>query len=84
MVFVVIIGFIASFQVFERIYIMTESEYGIGGVLDSALTIVAYLYDMGFRKLQMGYASALGYIVFAVIFVITIMNIKFLRSKVEY
>ncbi|MCX5679477.1 MAG: sugar ABC transporter permease [Candidatus Omnitrophica bacterium] len=84
MVFVVIMSFIASFQVFERIYIMTESEFGIGGVLDSALTVVAYLYDMGFRKFQMGYASALGYIVFAVVFIITIINIKFVKTKVEY
>ncbi|MDD5495887.1 MAG: sugar ABC transporter permease [Candidatus Omnitrophica bacterium] len=84
MVFVVIMGFILSFQVFERIYIMTESEFGIGGVLDCALTVVAYLYDMGFRKFQMGYASALGYVVFAVVFIITIINIKFLKTKVEY
>ena len=84
MVFVVIMGFIASFQVFERIYIMTEAEFGIGGVLDSALTVVAYLYDMGFRKFQMGYASALGYIVFIVIFAITMINLKFVKSKVEY
>jgi len=84
MVFVVIMGFIASFQVFERIYIMTESEYGIGGVLDSALTVVAYLYDMGFRKFQMGYASAIGYIIFAVIFVITMINVRFVKSKIEY
>jgi len=84
MVFAVVMGFIASFQVFERIYIMTESEFGIGGVLDSALTVVAYLYDMGFRKFQMGYASALGYIVFAVVFIITLVNIKFIKTKVEY
>lgn len=84
MVFVVIMGFIASFQVFESIYIMTESEFGIGGVLDSALTVVAYLYDMGFRKFQMGYASALGYIIFAVVFTITIINIRFVKTKVEY
>lgn len=84
MVFVVIMGFIASFQVFERIYIMTESEFGIGGILDSALTVVAYMYDMGFRKFQMGYASALGYIIFAVIFIITIINMKFIKTKVEY
>ena len=84
MVFVVIMGFIVSFQVFESIYIMTESEFGIGGVLDSALTVVAYLYDMGFRKFQMGYASALGYIVFLVVFTITIINIKFVKTKVEY
>jgi len=84
MVFVVVMGFITSFQVFEQIYIMTESEFGIGGVLDSALTVVAYLYDMGFRKFQMGYASALGYIIFAVIFLVTIINIKFIKTKVEY
>ncbi|NQU95640.1 MAG: sugar ABC transporter permease [Candidatus Omnitrophica bacterium] len=83
-VFVVIIGFITSFQVFERVYIMTQSELGIGGVLDSALTVVAYLYDMGFRKFKMGYASALGYIVFVVVFIITIINIKFVKTKVEY
>lgn len=84
MVFVVIMGFIVSFQVFERIYIMTESEFGIGGVLDSALTVVAYMYDIGFRRFQMGYASALGYIVFVVIFLITIINVRFVKSKVEY
>lgn len=84
MVFVIIIGFIASFQVFERIYIMTESEFGIGGVLDCALTLVAYLYDMGFRKFHMGYASAVGYIVFVIIFGLTILNLKFVKSKVEY
>ena len=49
-----------------------------------ALTVVAYLYDMGFRKFQMGYASALGYIVFLVVFVITVINIKFVKTKVEY
>jgi len=84
MVFVVIIGLISSFQVFERIYIMTQSESGIGGVLDSALTVVAYLYDTGFRQFRMGYASALGYIIFAVIFTVTIINIKFVKTRVEY
>ncbi|MBI5144340.1 MAG: sugar ABC transporter permease [Candidatus Omnitrophica bacterium] len=84
MVFAVIMGFIVSFQVFERIYIMTETEFGIGGVLDSALTVVAYLYDIGFRKFQMGYAAALGYIIFVAVFTITIINIKFVKSKVEY
>jgi len=84
MVFVVVMGFITSFQVFERIYIMTESEFGIGGVLDSALTVVAYLYDMGFRKFQMGYAAALGYIIFAVVFIVTLINIKLIKTRVEY
>jgi len=83
-VFAVTIGVLASFQVFERVYIMTQSELGIGGALDSALTVVAYLYDVGFRKFKMGYASALGYIIFVVVFIITMINIKFIKTKVEY
>jgi multiple sugar transport system permease protein len=83
-VFVTVMAFIGSFQVFERIYIMTETEFGIGGVLDCALTLVAYLYDKGFAKFQMGYASALGYVIFLIIFIITIINIKFVKSRVEY
>ncbi len=84
MVFVIIMSFIASFQVFESIYIMTETEFGIGGVLDCALTVVAYLYDMGFRKFHMGYASAIGYIVFTIIFLVTVLNRRFVKSKVEH
>lgn len=62
-VFVTMMSFIFSFQVFEQVYIMTGGQGGIGGVLNSALTIVAYLYDKGFQKFQMGYASALAYII---------------------
>ena len=82
MIFVVIIGVINSFQVFEQVYIMTGAEgEGIGGVLDCALTNVAYLYDTGFQKFRMGYASALAYMIFALIFVITLLNFKLLRTK---
>jgi multiple sugar transport system permease protein len=83
-VFVTMMSFIFSFQVFEQVYIMTGGQAGIGGVLDSALTIVAYLYDKGFQKFQMGYASALAYIVFFCIFMLTIFNKRLMRSNVEY
>ncbi len=83
-VFVTMMSFIFSFQVFEQVYIMTSGQGGIGGVLDSALTIVAYLYDRGFQKFQMGYASALAYIVFTMIFVLTMINKRLMRSNVEY
>jgi multiple sugar transport system permease protein len=83
-VFVSIMSFIFSFQVFEQVYIMTGGQGGIGGVLNSALTIVAYLYDMGFQKFQMGYASALAYIIFLLIFVLTMVNNRLMRSNVEY
>ncbi len=83
-VFVAMMSFIFSFQVFEQVYIMTGGQSGIGGVLNSALTIVAYLYDMGFQKFQMGYASALAYIIFLLIFMMTMLNKRLMKTNVEY
>ncbi|MFC1644000.1 carbohydrate ABC transporter permease [Candidatus Omnitrophota bacterium] len=83
-VFVTMMSFIVSFQVFEQVYIMTGGQGGIGGVLNSALTIVAYLYDKGFQKFQMGYASALAYIIFLFIFIFTMINKRLMRTNVEY
>jgi multiple sugar transport system permease protein len=84
-VFVSIMSVIVSFQVFEQIYIMTQSGGGaLGGVLDCALTGVPYLFDKGFNKFQMGYASALAYVIFSIILLLTFVNIKFVKAKVEY
>ncbi|RKY41932.1 MAG: sugar ABC transporter permease [Candidatus Makaraimicrobium thalassicum] len=83
-VFVIIMSFVFSFQVFEQVYIMTGGQGAIGGVLNSGLTIVAYLYDKGFQKFQMGYASALAYIIFLWIFVLTMINKRLMKSNVEY
>lgn len=83
-VFVSMMAFIFSFQVFEQVYIMTAGQGGIGGVLDSGLTIVAYLYDQGFTKLQMGYASALAYVIFFIVFVFTMINRRLMKSDIEY
>ena len=63
---------------------MTGDQGGIGGVFDSGLTIVAYLYDKGFQKFQMGYASALAYIIFFWIFLLTMVNKRLMKSDVEY
>ncbi len=83
-VFVIIMSCIFSFQVFEQVYVMANVEGRIGGVLDSALTIVPYLYDMGFHKFRMGYACALAYIIFLCIVTLTLINVKFVKSRVEY
>ncbi|MBD3296674.1 MAG: ABC transporter permease subunit, partial [Candidatus Omnitrophica bacterium] len=83
-VFVSMMSFIFSFQVFEQVYIMTGGQGGIGGVLNCALTIVAYLYDKGFQKFQMGYASALAYIIFICIFILTMINKSLMKSNVDY
>ena len=84
LVFVSMMSFIFSFQVFEQVYIMTGGQGGIGGVLNSALTIVAYLYDKGFQQFQMGYASALAYIIFAIIFTLTMVGKRMMKPHAEY
>jgi len=83
--FVSMMSFIFSFQVFEQVYVMTGGQGGIGGVLNSALTIVAYLFDQGFQKFHMGYASAMAYIIAFCVFLLTLINNKFVKeTNVEY
>lgn len=85
MLFVTIMSIISAFQVFEQVYIMTyNSEGAVGGTLDCALTIVAYLYETGFQRFAMGYASALAYLIFFVLFIVTIINMKIVEKKIEY
>ena len=85
LLFAVIISVINSFQLFEQVYIMTAGTgEGVGGVLDCALSLVAYLYEKGFQSFEMGYASAIAYILFAIIFVVTFINLKVVRPRFEY
>lgn len=82
--FVVVTGIIGAFQVFEPIYILFASAEGLGGALDSALTVVPYLYDSGFRLFQFGYASAIAWILFIIIFALTLLNLAVGRANEAY
>lgn len=82
--YIVITSIIGGFQVFEAVYILFASAEGMGGVLDSGLTVVPYLYDRGFRLFQMGYASAIAWILFAIIFVLTLINLRVGRASEAY
>lgn len=85
LLFVIIMSVINSFQVFEQVYIMTGGiGEGVGGVLDCALSLVAYLYEKGFQGFEMGYASAIAYILFGIIFLITLFNLKVVRARSDY
>lgn len=79
MFFLIIMSTINSFQVFEQVYIMTGATEYFGGVLYSALTIVPYLYERGFKRFMLGYASAIAYLLFTIIFIVTIIYMK--KSK---
>jgi multiple sugar transport system permease protein len=75
----VVLSIIGGFQVFEYSYIMTG-----GGPLYSTLTIVLLIYQRGFETFEMGYASALAYVLFAIILVLTIVQFRVQRSWVHY
>lgn len=70
---VTIMSSIAAMKVFEEIYIMTG-----GGPLHSSETLVFYIYEEAFNRLNMGYASAAGVILFLLTLVFSLINIKFL------
>lgn len=67
--FVTFIGLTRTFQVFDLAYVMTG-----GGPANGTLTLVYYIYDYGFKYLRFGYASAASVVLFAVIFVVTIVQ----------
>lgn len=76
--FVVVITCISSFQVFDLIYMMTQ-----GGPLDSTNVLVYAVYKNAFEYFRVGYASALAYVLFAIIFILTLIQWK-LRKKLVY
>jgi multiple sugar transport system permease protein len=77
--FLLVIGVIGAFQVFTEVFIMTT-----GGPLSSTTTIVYYLWTMGFQQFQMGYATAIAYALFAIIFIFTCIQVRFLYREAEY
>ena len=76
--FVTIITAISSFQVFDLIYVMTQ-----GGPLDSTNVLVYAIYKNAFEFFNVGKASALAYILFAIIFVLTLIQWN-IRKRVVY
>ncbi|MEW9551762.1 carbohydrate ABC transporter permease [Nonomuraea sp. NPDC050783] len=81
--YVVVTGLIGAFQVFEAVYIIFRGTNNIGGVLDSALMIVPYLYDQGFTHFKLGYASAIAWVLFLIIFVLSLVNLRVGRAMKE-
>jgi putative chitobiose transport system permease protein len=75
-IFVAIISSISALKVFEEIFVMTD---GSAGLLDSALTLMFYLYRQGFVNLELGYASAIAVVFSLITLVFSIINLRFLE-----
>jgi multiple sugar transport system permease protein len=76
--FVVVINTIRSFQIFIEIYVMTR-----GGPLGSTSTVVYFVFEEGLRKFNMGYASAAAYILFVIILLFFLLQMKLIGGKGE-
>lgn len=76
--FVVIITAISSFQIFDLIFLMTQ-----GGPLDSTNVLVYAIYKNAFEYFNVGKASAIAYVLFVVILVLTLIQWN-LRKKLIY
>jgi multiple sugar transport system permease protein len=77
--YLVVLYTIASFEVFEKFFVMVPS-----GVGDNTAVIVTQIYQNGFQQFRYGVAAAQAFVLFLMIASVSIVQFRFLRSDVEY
>ncbi|MBR7671875.1 sugar ABC transporter permease [Streptomyces daliensis] len=75
---VVILQLLASLKIFDQVYIMTQ-----GGPDDSTRPILQYVFQQGFTGYRIGYASAVSYIFFALIVLVSLIQLRLARRSRE-
>jgi multiple sugar transport system permease protein len=74
--FVVLMLIISSFQVFGQIYVMTD-----GGPMAKTTTLVYLVYRTAFELVQFGYAAAQGFVLFAILMVLSLITLRLLGGE---
>lgn len=77
--FIFVTSVIGASQVFGTVYVMTN-----GGPNNTTTTIVHQIFQNAFSFLKMGYASAQAFVLFLIIFAVSMFNWLFLKGDVEY
>lgn len=77
--FHIVMGLIGTFQIFSQAYVMTQ-----GGPVNSTLFYAYHLFNTAFRYLQMGEASAMAWVLFAIVFALTLVQLWFSKKWVHY
>ncbi len=77
--FNLIMGLIGTFQIFGQAFIMTQ-----GGPVNSTTFYVYYLFNQAFRYGNMGYASAMAWVLFVIVLGVTVVQIKLSKRWVHY
>lgn len=78
--FVAVISSLAALQVFNEIFTLTG---GLGGILNSGVTMVFYLWRKAFRLNQAGMASAIAMVLLAITLLFSIINLRLLERSTE-
>ena len=81
--FNLIMGTIGALQEFDRVYVLGGGDGGTGP-LDSMLVPVLYLFNNAFRYFKMGYASAIAWVIFIIILLLTLVQWKLQKYWVHY
>lgn len=86
MVFVLITGVINTLQVFGPVFVMSSSGGDAlpGGPSNSTMVVSVYQWLVAFRELELGYGSAMGVVLFVIILILTLTQVRFLRTRWEY
>jgi multiple sugar transport system permease protein len=79
LLFLLVVETIRSFQAFDFFYQMMS-----GIPVPGAKVVTVYLYEQGFKSFNLGYAAAIGLVLFAIIFVLTLIQFRATRSRVVY
>lgn len=76
---VLVLSTITTLQAFEQVFVMTNGEPGGA----SELTVL-YMYRQGFQYFQLGYAAAIAWVLFAVILILTLIQLRLQKRWVHY
>ncbi|HUT75551.1 MAG TPA: sugar ABC transporter permease [Armatimonadota bacterium] len=78
--FILVVSVIGASQVFSQVYVMTN-----GGPNNATTTIVYQIFQNAFSYMKMGYASAMAFVLFGLIFVLSLLTLRLTRGgQVEY
>lgn len=81
--FISVLGAIGAFQVFETIYLLANKSGGAEarfGPSDAGQTVVPLLYHFGFETYEMGKSAATAYILFAIVLMLTVIQLRLYRK----
>lgn len=81
-VFSLVISTIASLQLFDQVVNINFGDQG--GPLNSTLTIALYMYQEAFARFRLGYAAAVTVLLFSLILIVTLIQLKLTSKRVDY